>query len=1566
MYKNLSAGMGDPYWYEWLIGVYYALGMLPPDNDIDYVTLQAIEFQGLDDVVIGYKSGEISGIQVKHTRDSNSLTFYNLIYSTPSRISLLAELFTDWKKMYESGLYSHCNAILLTNRKGGIRNSTIGKASKNPVTLPALQTFWKDIKIQIANERCTNIDSISVEGQWQTAWNMFLNELVDSTDTTKLEFLKSFDIKTNQEDLDGYVENIKRKLFGYFKADDHQLIRFDQQLCYAIRDWSTTRRHSEKITREDLFEALSLAQDIPAGDHNLPVCFPFFQSRIDFIAYLEKNLQDRIRPIVFLSGEPGSGKTNIISYMSDKSNSVIDLRFHAFKPMQPGDAYLPSDHGLSDAKALWGDLLIQLRTLLKGRLAEFNVPISNEILGSFPKMREEVLRLANLYGKDQNRTIVIAIDGIDHAARSGSSNNFLETLVPPNGVPENVCFLIAGQPLQYYDLYPDWLSNQNAVLHCEVPSIEKGDIQQLLELKQINLNDCSQDRIAEIIFNAIKGNTLSAVFAVYECGNLTTLEELERRLLKVPFSSGIQAYYEYIWKEAKNHIPHEYWYIDTKIATVLSMYTKKVTAEQMVLIFPQIPLPETAWNRVFKSMFPIVIQDEDGYRVFHNDVRVYLQKYIRKDPADFQNTCLEIAEFLFSSKGNVNVRHELGFELLKNAKRQDLFLRYFTSEYVLDSIYTKRPLQEITDQLEDTIPQFSYSAGFTQQLSFECAVETLSQYQQSLQWQDTQHESDCKLPDILPCEKRVLNQALFSPSEISQMFEQVSWLADEGEICRAKDVIGRWLGELTPFTLVSKLAENARRKLDHDYVIKDNIKALIEEWGDISYRMNLTSFKSNGNELNKQIIAYWSKGWLKSAQRYYSPDFLRKWREKRTIAFGADIEKMFAFLLKNATREEILSFVQEIDISCFTYITKVYWVCWAIIHNEGEHCIQELEEILSQGIDTLEKHQYSTEDNKNFVCGVMIAFVCKLYGKLRIDDFDTFVSTLLEKSTGYKVKKGDRGYFAGNNLVLAGILLADIFSDLCTAHEFVDWDENLEIIIETIFDERDGIGCVEIGGTDAKRFLLILLLYLSDGFPRQFQMKIITLVTDYAKTTDMLTTINIWWPYLKRNGKVKQLFEIFEKWMAIGTGKAWNQELYEVHNIVNIILPLALDMGWKKEVQKVQNVLECNKVGYVGRKDYSLYKPLDWFESITKVNLPWQHPGIDFLNISEYASQTGDNRAAVRVEGAVAAVVGNKGITAIDAFIKTISPTSLGEFEIILDAIIESFANYHFSDSDIFTIWQMAVDILHIDHSLPQYDSNNSIKIIYLVDLREAINQYLDKSSENNRISLEKMMNDYSPFEYKIEKGPETLMFYLPNRWFYQETANSKAEEFKSDNMTGSIEDAFENLCELVEKKDNYRWDMAIGFLEMLRDAPVEKEPFINDLFNLIVQYRGSESWETDGIYRLYSKMWPQLNSLQKESLYGTLSTHYNNYKGWHDAEILPDLYLLSDDMHRMLLWQLPELSDFDKLDAIKALLSMHMSWITASGRRPFFSKYNVIEEETKATWKNICCTLREYLAGKI
>ena len=41
MYKNTSAGIGDPYWYEWSAGLLYALDMLNPDNNVLFIMKRA-------------------------------------------------------------------------------------------------------------------------------------------------------------------------------------------------------------------------------------------------------------------------------------------------------------------------------------------------------------------------------------------------------------------------------------------------------------------------------------------------------------------------------------------------------------------------------------------------------------------------------------------------------------------------------------------------------------------------------------------------------------------------------------------------------------------------------------------------------------------------------------------------------------------------------------------------------------------------------------------------------------------------------------------------------------------------------------------------------------------------------------------------------------------------------------------------------------------------------------------------------------------------------------------------------------------------------------------------------------------------------------------------------------------------------------------------------------------------------------------------------------------------------------------------------------------------------------
>jgi hypothetical protein len=41
--SNESAGIGDPYWYEWSVGLLYVLEMLDPSSGIAGVTIQAAE-----------------------------------------------------------------------------------------------------------------------------------------------------------------------------------------------------------------------------------------------------------------------------------------------------------------------------------------------------------------------------------------------------------------------------------------------------------------------------------------------------------------------------------------------------------------------------------------------------------------------------------------------------------------------------------------------------------------------------------------------------------------------------------------------------------------------------------------------------------------------------------------------------------------------------------------------------------------------------------------------------------------------------------------------------------------------------------------------------------------------------------------------------------------------------------------------------------------------------------------------------------------------------------------------------------------------------------------------------------------------------------------------------------------------------------------------------------------------------------------------------------------------------------------------------------------------------------
>ena len=47
-----TAGIGDPYWYEWTVGLGYIIEMLDQSSGIEAVTLQKSDVPGWDDVVV--------------------------------------------------------------------------------------------------------------------------------------------------------------------------------------------------------------------------------------------------------------------------------------------------------------------------------------------------------------------------------------------------------------------------------------------------------------------------------------------------------------------------------------------------------------------------------------------------------------------------------------------------------------------------------------------------------------------------------------------------------------------------------------------------------------------------------------------------------------------------------------------------------------------------------------------------------------------------------------------------------------------------------------------------------------------------------------------------------------------------------------------------------------------------------------------------------------------------------------------------------------------------------------------------------------------------------------------------------------------------------------------------------------------------------------------------------------------------------------------------------------------------------------------------------------------------
>lgn len=799
-------GMGDPSWYEWSVGLSYIIDMLRDESGIKYVELQSLDSLGLDDVVVTYENDRKLFIQVKHTRVENTLTFGDLVSTNQSagrgqKVSLLRELANAWYA--EKGKYTESRVCLYTNKAAGNRvSSTRGEDS---IKRPALKSFVVDLQSAISTGKCLRDISFP---KFENAWDEWLTQLSDiETEEDKLLFLKSLEIKTEQYGLTEIEADLKRKLQDTFATNDHNAETLLAKLDHALRKWTTSTRDDSRIYVEDVYCALSVDSPSIPYNHDLIPSEPFFESRNRLVQEIESELSSGTSKVLFLSGVAGTGKTNIISKLSAKRNSAIDIRYYAYEPIDPAKEYLPMDVSKRvDKDTFWNELFYQLRKILSGKLSQYKVPVVNELM-SLEQMRDSFFRIASAYATDCNRPFVIAIDGIDHAARSGQiEQTFLPTLPNPEYIPSNIKILIAGQPKENYANYPTWLYSSGSVRQIDVPSIQSSDILSLVAAKFPAAKEAEQRQLSTLISKYAEGNTLAAVFAVHEALQQPNLYELEKQFISRKLSGNIQEYYSVIWKNAISRITSIF--VDYRIAGVLAFFNEHIDENKLHDIFPYERISVNDWRNVLKALRPLLVEENGQYTLLHNDVRVFLSSVIGKDEDHVKEVYSELSDYYIGcSTKSVGFYNDI-FTFLENSDRLLDFSKVYSPDFIIGAYAYGVELTDLSITsakiLDNLLKNTPVDWEQMECLSLGCM--TIDQLEKSsYEIEDCNFRRTSSHIPIHPYECFVEPETAWNPAVVSDVLSLTKSLYSSGQNGRADLLFKRWFSGMKLADIVDKI-----------------------------------------------------------------------------------------------------------------------------------------------------------------------------------------------------------------------------------------------------------------------------------------------------------------------------------------------------------------------------------------------------------------------------------------------------------------------------------------------------------------------------------------------------------------------------------------------------------------------------------------------------------------------------------------------------------------------------------------------------------------------------------------
>lgn len=1505
--KNSTSGIGDPYWYEWTVGLDQTINMLNPDKNIKSITLQAPDLQGLDDVVIKYHDGSVECIQVKHTRKGDQLSFSDII-SRKNDQSYISKFAKDWMRLTQD---VHVKKVILyTNR-------TINNTPNNRGGLyrPGLANFLKKLNEQVHTVK--RISDIVFPKKWKKAWERFLEELdILENDKQKLDFLKVLEIQASQPDL----LELKKIAINKIEATLQSSVRISEalfnKLVVALFTWTTTHRNKEEVLLEDLYEALSLESDDFKGIISLPTTEPFIESRVKFCEDFEREILNTDKKVIFLSGEAGSGKTNVASFLVNKVNSLISLKYYTFKPLNVQSDYLSADKGGSNPRILWGDLLLQLKDRLKGQLSKYNVPMSIEFIDSIDYLRAEVIRLSEILSELSGKKTIILIDGIDHAARSGQDSSFLNTLLPPELLSDKVCFVIIGQPIQSYNNYPTWI-NDPSVLKIEMPPVTVKDVESLCENFNIVLNDTERSSLANFIHHHTKGNILLSIFLIHESQKYSNLSEFESVLQTQNISQGLNLYYEYIWKSAISELGDTFEYLEKILAGVFSLINKGINFKDLEIIFPNLSLEASNWKNVLDKLFPLIKEHEGVYTVFHNDFRIYLQKILEQDPYTLKEVSSYLADFLLERCRDIPLKHGHIFNLLSKAQRQNDFLGLMNPEYIKDAIKYRRPLEEIEEQILYCLDYIDENFSIENLFKLSTSISTLNQFLQSNQWADINYVPSVEYIELKDSEKYYSPVENLTIDEILAILNDILYLIKNNEKSRGNNLINKWFGTLDPLELVKLL--NIPLRVEER--LNEDIKEILWRFGYVNAYLNRNiEIKDLPEEDEKFIAALYSKGFLSYLSESKHDDIIDK-IDSISIMYKKDYEKFLVSALGHYTEDVLLELITKKQYKEYDLYTLLEIYFWALKCNMVEEVTFVRSIIIKTKLEVFKEERYFDRSFKP----ILLLTIAKSYEN---EEYEV----IMDEFKNLNLSRSDIQLEIYSNYVQAAYYLGKLYK-MINSQEVQYTNEFVMNLVNILNPNNITITLSHFNILSTSSWLLNQFKKITDLLPREFENRLIEVLKEHLENYNNILYLETIWPILQEFEENEVLSKLYSYWMD-HEGKVWGEEFSELQRIANLFLDLSKGVIDPSRILASENILSSKFLGYIGRKEYSLFNLLEWFEIVSD-NDPaiWKTAGIELLNINNVASELGDNRASIYLKNAVSKAALNCGPDDFNKFFNLEYMYDPEWMTTIFDGIISNMESHIFTDDECDFLIKAAKRVFPCNESFRNH-SFYKLNCIYLSDVRDAI--IASKNREDNIAYIEKIKKQYS-FLFKLPNVSRDA-YRIEERFFNKKGPNIK--------LNSVIE--IPQILDLI-RENHFEKDKYVNFNELLDDIKCI-DPLIsrknakilyNSIYHLICT-RENTPWLYDGVGTIYKHIVSSIDEEYKKQILSNIIQLFRKPNQLLDSKI----YSLASDIENYIIAYCKGLPLEKKKSFLDESINLHKLWITGHYTLTFKIKYKINSED--------------------